>query len=339
MGKTAQSLAGQKFGKLTALEPTDGRKNGYVVWRCRCDCGGEALVPSRFLKNGWTQDCGCVPKARRYQDLTGRRFGKLTVLEEAGPAGRDGRVYWRCRCDCGAEVVTTSGQLTAGYKKSCGCLGHPPLKDWIGRRFGTLEVLGHTGKCYGTHFWHCKCHCGCGRELDVSQSALQSGHTRGCKSRDWNLLPDIVGKRFGDLVVIGYAEKRNGAHLWRCRCVCGREVVVSQSNLQSGHTKSCGCRTDPRQIFHFVEGTRIESIRNRKLIASNTSGVRGVYQNRKNGQWVAQITFQRKTTYLGSFRRLEDAAKARLRAEEVFDAFLTDYDSRRGAQARLAAAE
>lgn len=320
----SSDLAGGRFGRLVALEPTAGRKNGYILWRCRCDCGGEALVSSRALKNGWTTDCGCVPKKRKRKDLTGQRFGKLTVLEEV--PGTGGQVCWKCRCDCGTEVVTTSGQLLAGYKKSCGCLSRPPLKDWVGRRFGQLEVVAYTGRWDGRHYWHCRCHCGCGRELDVCQSSLQSGHTRGCGSRDWNMPRAIVGKRFGHLLVTGYAGKKNGSHFWRCRCSCGRETVVSQSNLKSGHTRSCGCQVKLEQTRHFVDGTCIESIRNRGLIASNTSGVRGVYKNRKNGRWVAQITFRRKTRYLGSFDRLEDAARVRRRAEEVFDDFLEQYD-------------
>lgn len=81
----------------------------------------------------------------------------------------------------------------------------------------------------------------------------------------------------------------------------------------------------PVKTMHFVEGTCIEGIRSRKAYASNKSGVRGVYQNERTGQWVAQITFQGKTKYLGSFARLEDAAKARARGEEMFDDFLEKH--------------
>ena len=44
----ANDLTGKRFGLLTAIAPTEERKNGYTVWRCRCDCGGEAFVPSRM---------------------------------------------------------------------------------------------------------------------------------------------------------------------------------------------------------------------------------------------------------------------------------------------------
>ena len=138
-------------------------------------------------------------------------------------------------------------------------------------------------------------------------------------------IKDWVGKSFGDLTVLSYDGRRNGKHYWRCRCSCGRETVVNQSNLQDGHTRSCGCKVNPAGTRHFVEGTCIESIRSRKVSARNRSGVRGVYRNRRTGRWVAQITFQGRTSYLGSFDELEEAAAARAEAEKIYAEFLGKY--------------
>ncbi|WP_300767939.1 AP2 domain-containing protein [uncultured Acetatifactor sp.] len=131
-----------------------------------------------------------------------------------------------------------------------------------------------------------------------------------------------VGKQFGNLTVAAYDGRRGGKHYWRCLCKCGKEAIVCQSNLKSSHTRSCGCLSDPRNTRHFVEGTCIESIRSRKVSASNKSGIRGVYFNRRSGRWIAQITFQGHTRYLGSFESLEEAAQARKKAEAIFDDFL-----------------
>ena len=131
-----------------------------------------------------------------------------------------------------------------------------------------------------------------------------------------------VGKQFGNLTVAAYDGRRGGKHYWRCLCKCGKEAIVCQSNLKSSHTRSCGCLSDPRGTRHFVEGTCIESIRSRKVSASNKSGIRGVYFNRRSGRWIAQITFQGHTRYLGSFESLEEAAQVRKKAEAIFDDFL-----------------
>lgn len=66
------------------------------------------------------------------RDLTGRRFGRLTVLEYAGPRqwGRTGSVAgWRCRCDCGNIVILPGPSITRGNTKSCGCLTHAPRRE------------------------------------------------------------------------------------------------------------------------------------------------------------------------------------------------------------------
>lgn len=53
-------------------------------------------------------------------DRTGQRYGKLVVIEQAG---RDKlkKVLWKCKCDCGKEVIVVSGSLTTGNSTSCGC--------------------------------------------------------------------------------------------------------------------------------------------------------------------------------------------------------------------------
>ena len=259
-------LAGQRFGRLTVLAPTEERRRGAVVWQCRCDCGRTVLMESLKLKPWLNLNCGSCAGDTVPADLTGLRFGKLTVLEKSERRTKSRNALWRCQCDCGAQIETTRAKLLSGSTSSCGCGRQPPLKDWVGRRFGKL-------------------------------------------------------------VVVSYAGREKGCHLWRCRCDCGNEVTVRQSNLQDGCSTSCGCSHDPTAAMHFVEGTCIELIRSKHLSKANTSGVRGVYFNKRKGKWVAQIMFKGKNHYLGAFDTLENAARARSRGEELFEDFLTWYDS------------
>ena len=59
-----------------------------------------------------------------FKDLTGRRFGRLTVIgiDHKQQSGKRERYYWRCRCDCGNEHVVRTDDLTSGGVQSCGCL-------------------------------------------------------------------------------------------------------------------------------------------------------------------------------------------------------------------------
>jgi hypothetical protein len=170
---------GAKVGSLTVAESTDKRKNRYTVWRCRCDCGGEILLDTRCLQRGTVTDCGCRTKVTPNQrDITGQRFGMLTAVYPTKERRFSGSAVWHCVCDCGGEVDAPLCQLTAGYRKSCGCLSHPSLKDYIGERFHMLTVLAYAGKENGQHMWRCRCDCG--NATVVRQSYLQSGKTKSC---------------------------------------------------------------------------------------------------------------------------------------------------------------
>ena len=131
------------------------------------------------------------------------------------------------------------------------------------------------------------------------------------------------------LTVTGYAGKEDGQHLWRCKCDCGKETVVRQTNLQSGKTKSCGCLQEKQLLenLKLCEGTSVTILEagRRRLRPTNTSGVTGVYRNRRTGRWCAQITFKRKTYYLGAYEKKDDAIRARKRGEGLHENFIAWY--------------
>ncbi len=114
---------GEKIGRLTILSESFAIK-GRSYRICRCDCGNERRVLECHLKSGHSQSCGCITKERmkeRANDLHGRRFGRLRVIE-ALPERSGGAVVWRCICDCGSEVNAKADHLMRKRIKSCGCL-------------------------------------------------------------------------------------------------------------------------------------------------------------------------------------------------------------------------
>jgi hypothetical protein len=56
-------------------------------------------------------------------NLTGRKFGSLNVLSEAGK-NKQGKFLWKCLCDCGKETIVAGASLVTGNTKSCGCRAH-----------------------------------------------------------------------------------------------------------------------------------------------------------------------------------------------------------------------
>jgi hypothetical protein len=55
-----KDITGQVFGRLTAVKPSYINARRSVVWRCRCECGGETEVPVNYLVRGNTRSCGCL---------------------------------------------------------------------------------------------------------------------------------------------------------------------------------------------------------------------------------------------------------------------------------------
>lgn len=129
MGK-ARDLVGQKFNRLTVIEKTDKRKNGSIIWLCKCDCGNTCEVCGGSLTrtNHPVKSCGCLKKETDHQpkgnaiDLIGQKFGHLTVLQRDGSDAR-GEAKWLCQCDCGNSqaISVLSSNLRNGHTQSCGC--------------------------------------------------------------------------------------------------------------------------------------------------------------------------------------------------------------------------
>lgn len=62
-------LTDKKFDRLTAISPTNERRNKKVVWRCKCKCGNYVNVLSTYLTNGDTRSCGCLKKEQDNKNL------------------------------------------------------------------------------------------------------------------------------------------------------------------------------------------------------------------------------------------------------------------------------
>lgn len=75
----------------------------------------------------------------RFVDLTGQKFGRLSVIERA-PNKKD-RVAWLCKCDCGNEIVTTSRLLQTGQTTSCGCFHRERTKLTHTKHGGRYDKL------------------------------------------------------------------------------------------------------------------------------------------------------------------------------------------------------
>ena len=133
------------------------------------------------------------------KDITGQKFGKLTVLGRDANTGngKKSRVYVWCECDCEEHNIISvlKDNLTSNKIQSCGCLRKEKAKEHIikinnsrkldltGQVFGYLKVLEEDKektKINQHYYWKCKC-LKCNKNIySVRTDQLTSGKTTVC---------------------------------------------------------------------------------------------------------------------------------------------------------------
>ena len=104
-------------------------------------------------------------------------------------------------------------------------------KSLIGQRFDKLEVVEQVkSTARGQRQWLCKCDGTC----ITTTGNLNSGHTTNCGCKK---SPDLTGKTFGKLEVLGRSDKRNPrgertTPMWKCRCECGANGETTQEQKE-----------------------------------------------------------------------------------------------------------
>lgn len=150
---------------------------------------------------------------------------------------------------------------------------------------------------------------------------------------------DLVGKRFGKLIVKG-ADDRKGYVV--CECDCGKTASIRATSLTKKYqpTRSCGClhtavaraigkKTIPKNMERQVK-TNLRYHTNFQVIEAaippkhNTSGYKGISWDDRRHKWLTYINVHGKRIFLGRFASLDDAVDARKEAEEKYHKPLID---------------
>lgn len=229
--------------------------------------------------------------SKRY-DLINKRFGKLTVVEKLGTrTNNSGKscIMWKCICDCGNDVIASTSNLNNGHTKQCTNCGHIETglkrrENLIGKKFGKLTVTKMLYNYNNTSRTRCLCNCDCGKK-DILRDPYELKQTIdsscGCGRKEYIRKfcgKDIDGQRFGRLIVTETLWNESPPKV-KCTCDCGNIVILRKSDVQSGHTLSCGCLQ-----------TEMTSLRNQVDHTGQVSnyGVKLLSQAEKNnkGQWL-----------------------------------------------------
>ena len=206
-------------------------------------------------------------------------------------------------------------------------------------KVGRWTVLRETRK-KGKKYYECRCDCGNIKEVYYRSIETGASQSCGCLRSELNKdsAMDLTGQRFGKLLVVARDDenKHGGNHYWFCECDCGNRKSIRGTSLtkKKTPTRSCGCdqrevssetgkrviaQNSARQIAENVAfHTNFQVISSEKPPKNNTSGHKGVWWDENRGMWQAYIQVHGKRVHLGRYGKLEDAVKARRRAEDEY---------------------
>jgi len=121
---------GRKIGRVNVISLLI-RTGGGSKWNCKCACGNEFVCWAVSFKRGKKFECKqCWYERRRGIDLTGRKYGRWTVLNRK--VDDRNKTKWVVRCDCGnLGEVDTCSLGKKGRSMSCGCLGRKEKSKWV----------------------------------------------------------------------------------------------------------------------------------------------------------------------------------------------------------------
>jgi len=289
-GKEINDLTGVRSGKLIAIKYLYTIPHAGAMWECKCDCGNTTNVLSTHIKCNITKSCGCLAresfdlnKAKKIvNDLTGQKFGMLTVIGRAENQKR--QIMWMCQCDCGSDPKSVfGGHLKAGRITSCGCTKSDRISEKL--RKPVPEIYEDNGVCFF--------------DMGDTKILFDKEDSDVVISHSWFF------NAHGYVSTRQHKEKTQYLH----RLVLGRTKNIEGYIVDhiNGDTK------DNRKINLRVATVR-QNICNSGLRKDNSSGYKGVRLAR-SGRWVAGITSMGKSYYLGTFDTIDEAIEARKIAE------------------------
>lgn len=190
----------------------------------------------------------------------------------------------------------------------------------IGQRFNRLVVVRDDGtrSAKGDIKWLCQCDCG--KQIHALGYRLKRGLTKSCgclnDEKRRQRFKDLTGTETENFKIIDKAYSKNKRVWWNCICKhCGQSVILNNNLID--HQASCGClRGASKEFMDSIRDS--ENLKSTKPTAKSTTGVRGVYFNKRKKNYQAFINVDKKQVYLGSSRNFDEVVKMRRDAEREY---------------------
>lgn len=228
----------------------------------------------------------------------GTKFGRLTVIGIEKRFDKNGNQmhYYNCHCDCGNDKTVYHYNLIKGFTQSCGCLQKERVRT-SNKKYNNYDLSGEYGV----------------------------GYTSNTKKEfyfdleDYDLIKDYCWKENPPT-----NNNKNGYLNSTYKSVSIHGIVMHKENYRKEKYKNDFVidHIDGNVLNNRKQNLRIctnqQNLMNCKLSSNNTTGYTGISYDKKYNKWDAHIMIDRKNIHLGRFANIEDATKARLKAEEEY---------------------
>lgn len=301
-----------------------------IYVKTKCECGN--IPPSNQLtsiKTGHIKSCGCsrFNNPLTIKDLTGQKFGKLTVIGRDVERdksnmlnGKHSPVHWLCRCDCGNPNLSSvvGYQLKTGRTQSCGCYASEQISK-RNKKYSTktnIVIDNEDGTYYLLDENNNKC------LIDKADyEIIKNWYWRKINKRG------NINKGYW-ITNVKEDDKYNKSVLMIHQVIA--EIKYGEYKSSTSIPDHLSRDTDDNRKCNIVLKSNQKNSHNRGLSKTNTSGKTGVSFNKSKSMWTAYITVNYKTVFLGDFSNFDDAVKVRKEAEKKYgftcDDIVADYD-------------
>jgi len=164
----------------------------------------------------------------------------------------------------------------------------------IGKKFYRLLVIAFAYVKNNKSYWWALCNCG--EYVIINGKDLKRGNVKSCgcyrreKASEINEVM-LNGQKFGRLLVISPAYRKNHHQFYQCLCDCGTKRIVQGSSLKNGHTKSCGC-LQIEKVGEINKGKIISIETRQKMSEAKKGRNRNKSAGKKHWNWKGGITLK-----------------------------------------------
>jgi hypothetical protein len=216
----------------------------------------------------------------KFDDLTGKKYGRLTVIERVPNLPNSRVTRWKCICECGKSVEVNRNNLLHKKVRSCGCLA--------------TELTRKRTKKYNNYI------------------PLFVGYTTNTNKPFFIDYEDIekIKEYCWHESKNGYIETRNfktGKRIFLHKLILNTNKTIDHINRNKADNRKLNLRIVTPQ----------QNCMNKSIQKNNKSGTPGVYFDSTRNKWVASLTYKGKRMFK-RFETKEEAIETRKKLEKIY---------------------